>query len=143
MLALGSLGVFRPLQVGPGEVLYLPSMWYHQVGQREAPAAVRQQQQQPYGSTRQQCGKSAAEAQGTDGEARVEDGRAAEEEEEGAASTEDGEQEYVIAVNYWWVCTVRRTARLQICVRDYHQAFGFGTPCRYMRNVTARVQCVV
>ncbi len=119
-MTLGFLVFCYPLQVGPGEVLYLPSMWYHQVGQREAPATTRQQQQQLYGSIRQQqYGINSASAQGPDGKAWAEEEEAEQgpgTEEEGASTEEEEEQEYVIAVNYWWVygAGVRRTARSDV-----------------------------
>ncbi|KXZ56896.1 hypothetical protein GPECTOR_1g808 [Gonium pectorale] len=76
------------VDVGPGQVLYLPSLWYHQVEQREGGTEERR---------RAAAGRHGAPASRRHGAAA-----AGAEGAEGAGCSGEGEEEYVIAVNFWY-----------------------------------------
>ncbi|GIL42659.1 hypothetical protein Vafri_605 [Volvox africanus] len=85
------------VEVGPGEVLYLPSLWYHQVEQYTA--AKRPPFSRPGGSRAAAAGIAAATCPGAAG-------GTAEDNVQGqwqhAQHAQQPEEEYVMAVNFWY-----------------------------------------
>ncbi|GIL73316.1 hypothetical protein Vretimale_4886 [Volvox reticuliferus] len=87
------------VEVGPGEVLYLPALWYHQVEQYTA--AERAPSSRPGGSRAAAAVTTAATGASAAADTTADHGQGQQQQAQQVDMKGD-EEEYVIAVNFWY-----------------------------------------